>query len=166
MSIHLTIAMIATYLIMTLGVKHIIDTIWIHSLVFSDIYYSQMFIKNMFLVELFYFVSCRSRTSIRFYPIFSLLITILIVFTNSKCFFCNTSWLINLHMWVHLLLFFGFAVIENLVGNFQADEQYRPTFQKPRALYYAGYDISWQNSLPPVWTYFTRWFDLGHFGKS
>lgn len=40
MSLHLTIAMLGTYIIMTLGIKHIIDTIWIHSLVFTDMYYS------------------------------------------------------------------------------------------------------------------------------
>ena len=32
-------------------------------------------------------------------------------------------------------------------------------------MYYAGYDISWENSLAPIWTYFTRYFDLKYFGE-
>jgi len=40
MSIHLTIAMLATYLIMTFGAKQIVDSIWIRSLAFRDLYYA------------------------------------------------------------------------------------------------------------------------------
>ena len=36
---------------------------------------------------------------------------------------------------------------------------------KPRMLFYAGYDISWEKTLPPIWTYFTRWFDYTYFSE-
>lgn len=43
--------------------------------------------------------------------------------------------------------------------------EYCPSMNKPRMLFYAGYDISWEKTLPPIWTYFTRWFDYGYFSE-
>jgi hypothetical protein len=43
--------------------------------------------------------------------------------------------------------------------------EYTPSIDKPRMLFYAGYDIGWEKSLPPVWTYFTKWFDYSYFAE-
>lgn len=43
--------------------------------------------------------------------------------------------------------------------------EYCPSINKPRMMFYAGYDISWEKSLPPIWTYFTSWFDYSYFSE-
>ena len=78
-------------------------------------------------------------------------------------YFYNVSWSINLHMWVHLLLMCIFAAFENLIGHESFYSDFTPSIERPRALYYIGYDISWENTLPPIWTYFTTHFDLKNF---
>lgn len=44
--------------------------------------------------------------------------------------------------------------------------EFCPSLSKPRMLFYAGYDISWEKSLPPLWTYFTKWFDYSYFNDN
>lgn len=44
-------------------------------------------------------------------------------------------------------------------------DPYRPCENKPRMLFYAGYDLTWEHSLPPIWTYFTTLFDYSHFNE-
>lgn len=132
---------------------------------FSENYYSEMLLKNFFLIEMFYFVCCRSRLSLRYFPLYSLNISVLILFLNSKFYCQNICWLANLHLWLHLILMCIFAAFENYIGNSKFYNEFTPSEEKPRALFYAGYDISWENTLPPIWTYFTTSFDLKYFDE-
>jgi hypothetical protein len=163
MVLFFTLAMIGILTIFMLGSRYIIENLFIYSMPFSENYYSDMLLKNFFVIELFYFVCCRSRLSLKFFPLLSLQISLLILFLNNKLYCYNISWLANLHMWVHLLLMCLFAVFENYIGNGKFYNDFAPSEEKPRALYYAGYDISWENTLPPIWTYFTTYFDLKFF---
>lgn len=125
-----------------------------------------MFIKNFFIIELFYFVCCRTRLSLRFYPIISLIITLFVLIINEKLYMYNISWFLNLHLWLHLLTIWIFCGLENLIGNSQFKNDFTPSEDKPRAVFFIGYDISWENSIPPIWTYFTTQYDLTYFNQN
>lgn len=58
-----------------------------------------------------------------------------------------------------------FIGVENYIGNSEFHNDFTPSEDKPRALFYAAYDISWENTLPPIWTYFTTYFDWKYFGE-
>lgn len=122
-----------------------------------------MLLKNFFIIELFYYVVCRSRLALKYFPLLSIQISLLTLFLNGKLYCYNISYLINLHLLVHILLMTVFAAIENYIGHSQFHSDFTPSEEKPRAMYFIGYDISWENSLPPIWTYFTTQFDLKCF---
>jgi len=43
---------------------------------------------------------------------------------------------------------------------------YKPTFDKPRMLFYLGYDLDWHRGIPPIWTQFQIWFDLSYVSEN
>lgn len=78
---------------------------------FSENYYSEMLLKNFFVIELFYYVLCRSRVTLKYFPLLSMQISLLILFLNGKFYCYNVTWLINLHLLIHILLMFVFAAV-------------------------------------------------------
>lgn len=110
---------------------------------FSETFYSMMMLKNFFLIELFYYICCRTRLSLKYFPIISLLISILITFLSLKYYFHDIAWFVNLHMLAHLFVMCLFSGFENIIGHSGFYSDFDPSMEKPRALYYIGYDISW-----------------------
>ena len=83
--------------------------------------------------------------------------------------FKNVMMIMNLNFTLQLILFTIFLLVEQSIqdeGSKGLIGEYCPSMSKPRMLYYAGYDISWEKTLPPIWTYFTNWFDYSHFNES
>lgn len=160
-----TLALMGILTIFSLGSKYILSNLFIYTMTFSENYYSEMLLKNFFIIELFYYMFCRSRVSLKYFPLLSLQLSLLVIFLNGKFYCYNISWLANLHLLAHLLLMAVFAAVENHIGRSSFYNEFTPCEEKPRALYYIGYDISWQNSLPPIWTYFTTQFDLSFFNE-
>ncbi len=128
--------------------------------------YTDFLLKCFFFVELFLYVFCRSRTSLRFFPIFSFISTFLTLTVISIQEYGNTMMLLNLNFTFQMIFFTVFLLIEQAI-QFENEKgligEYCPSMSKPRMLFYAGYDISWEKSLPPIWTYFTNWFDYSYF---
>ena len=74
-------------------------------------YYSEMMIKNFFIIELYYYICCRSRLALKYFPLFSLKVSFLILFFTQKFYFYNITWLINLHIIAHLILMCIFSAL-------------------------------------------------------
>jgi hypothetical protein len=81
----------------------------------------------------------------------------------------NVMMLLNLNFTIQLMLFVLFLWVEQGIQN-EGEKgmvgEYVPSINKPRMLFYAGYDISWDKTMPPIWTYFTSWFDYSHFNEA
>lgn len=128
--------------------------------------YSDFLFKSFFFVELFLYVCCRSRVTLRFFPLFSFVTTFLCLIFIWIREYGSVMMLLNINLTFQLVFFIVFLLIEQAI---QADsekglpDEYCPSMNKPRMLFYAGYDISWEKSLPPIWTYFTSWFDYSYF---
>lgn len=63
-----------------------------------------------------------------------------------------------MHLLLQLLLVVLLLALEKrmiLYAKSGLGGQYTLTYHKPRMLFYAGYDISWNQSIPPLWTYFS-----------
>ena len=81
----------------------------------------------------------------------------------------NVMMLLNLNCSLQIMLFLVFLLVEQAIqqeGQKGLSSVYCPSMNKPRMLFYAGYDISWDKTLPPIWTYFTSWFDYSHFNEA
>jgi hypothetical protein len=158
-------ALLGSLTVFTFGLKYILTNIVIFTISFSEMYYAEMLLKNYFIIEMFYFIFCRSRTTLKYFPLYSLALTMLILFANERFYCYHISWLMNMHLMAHMLLMSVFIGVENYIGNSEFYNEYTPSEEKPRALFYAAYDISWENTLPPIWTYFTTYFDWRYFGE-
>ena len=139
MIFYFAFALLGILLIFALGSKFVIENLFI----FQMSFYSDMIIKNFFFIELFFYVCCRSRLSIKYFPRFSILTSITVVYYCWKYYYYDVVFFINLHLIIHLLLISIFALFERLIGNSEFKDDHIPTLEKPRAMYYAGYDISW-----------------------
>jgi hypothetical protein len=171
-----TIKMIVFFVFSTLGMYGLL-TFGTYCIIKKIIYpltpfpvesYTEFYIKTFFVVELFHYVICRSRTSLRYFPIFSFIVNYFIIVMCSLRFYGNMLILLNINLTLQLALFITFIMIEKSIQE-ENDKglmgEYCPSMNKPRMLFYAGYDISWEKTLPPIWTYFTRWFDYGYFSE-
>jgi hypothetical protein len=125
------------------GTKYSMENMFIYVMPLSETYYSEMLLKNYFLIELFYYIFCRSRLSLRVFPVLSLGFSLWVVMACVRNQIYGLTWLINLHLWGHLLLMSVFCLFENWIGNTEFQDDFTPSMSHPRALYYAGYDISW-----------------------
>jgi hypothetical protein len=126
--------------------------------------YAVFFLEGQLAIEVFHYVMVRSRTATRFFPILSFVLSFALLL------FCGISrapsmlMLLNLHLTIQMLLFVAFSLIEKAIyEDAGLGGGFAPSSSRPRMLFYAGFDISWEKSLPPLWTYFTRWFDYSHF---
>jgi len=73
--------------------------------------YTEFYIKTFFIVELFHYVMCRSRTILRYFPIFSFLVNYLIITICSLRLYGNILILININLTFQLLFFTIFILI-------------------------------------------------------
>lgn len=160
---------IGMYGLLAFGTYCIINILIYPVLSFPSDLYTYFFLKCIFFSELFHYVFCRSRTGLRYFPIVSFAINYACLFIVSLRYTDNVTLIINLNCTLQLILFVVFLLVEQAI---QEDSQkgmigeYCPTINKPRMLFYAGYDISWEKSLPPIWTYFTNWFDYSYFNEA
>jgi hypothetical protein len=58
-----------------------------------------------------------------------------------------------------------FVLVEKMIQEDEFAHDYKPSFQKPRMLYYVGFDLDWHKSVPPTWTYFMQWYDWTFLGE-
>jgi hypothetical protein len=78
----------------------------------------------------------------------------------------NEMMLLNLNLTLQYLAFLVFALIEKTIVEYNGkgiSGPYCPSYSRPRMMFYAGYDVSWEKELPPIFTYFTLWFDYSYF---
>lgn len=40
--------------------------------------------------------------------------------------------------------------------------EYKPSLQRPRMLFFMGYDMDWHRGVPPIWSHFISWYDLSY----
>lgn len=73
--------------------------------------YNDFFLKIIFFIELFLFLFCRSRTSLRFFPILSFTVCYIFMIIIAIKAYGNTMLLLNLCFSLQLLLFAGFILI-------------------------------------------------------
>ena len=121
------LALVGSLTIFALGIKYILSNIVLFALSFSEIYYAEMLLKNYFIIEMFYFVCCRTRTTLKHFPLFSLAISVLILFANERMYCYHISWLMNIHLISHLLLMTVFIGIENYIGNSEFYNEFTPS---------------------------------------
>lgn len=127
------------------------------------------FFKTMFFIEIFHYLFSRSRTTIKFFPIFSFICNFTIITIACLKNRPITIMLLNLNVSLQIISFIVFMLIEKLIveqNEKGLEGPYCPSLSKPRMMFFAGYDISWEQSLPPIWTYFTKWFDYSYFNES
>jgi hypothetical protein len=126
--------------------------------------YGGFFLDTLLVIEVFHYVMSRSRTATRFFPILSFALSFATLFLCSLKRIPCVLMLLNLNITLHLIIFLLFALLEKaIIENDGLDGGFAPSPSRPRMLFYAGFDISWEKSLPPLWTYFTSWFDYSHF---
>lgn len=131
--------------------------------------YSTFLFKSLFFVELFLYMCCRSRVALRFFPLFSIVSTFLSLTFIAVQEYGSIMMILNIHLTFQLIFFTIFLLIEQII---QADnekglsDEYCPSMNKPRMMFYAGYDVGWEKSMPPIWTYFTNWFDYSYFSEA
>jgi hypothetical protein len=104
MLLHFTLALIGMLTIFTFGSRYVVENLYIYALPFSQTYYAEMFLRNMLIVELFYYVCCRSRVTLRYFTYFSFMISMIALYFGYKYYYYNITWFMNLHMWIHLAL--------------------------------------------------------------
>lgn len=140
--------------------------IFVSEMVLKDYYlpsnsaYSSYFINTILLTEIAHYIFLRSRTSLRFYWIFHICSSILtLTFIHSYKFY-QTAYFLNLHRLLNCFVILAFLLIEKLILQDEFYSEFKPTLNKPRMLFYLGYDMDWHRSAPPIWTTFVTWHDL------
>lgn len=108
---YFTFALLGIMAIFTIGSRYVMENLYIYGMSFNYVYYSEMILKNFFFIELFHYICCRSRLSIKYFPIFSLYISLFVLSMSWKYYYYNIVWLINLHIWSHLLLISVFSIL-------------------------------------------------------
>jgi hypothetical protein len=103
--VYISFAMLASYVLLTFGIKYVITILFSPALVISSRFYHLPVIKNLLLTEFLFYIFIRSRLGIQYFPRFSLLITLFIFFSIWMNPFADTLWLVNLHFWLHILMF-------------------------------------------------------------
>lgn len=63
---------------------------------------------------------------------------------------------------LHVFLVFVFLFVEKLVLDDEFHSEFKPSLEKPRMLFYMGYDMDWHRGVPPIWTQFIAWYDLSY----
>ena len=79
--------------------------------------YTDFFFKTVFIVEVFLFVFCRSRVTLRFFPILSLIISHVFMIIMALNIYKNVMILLNLYFTLQLILFTVFLLIEQAIQN-------------------------------------------------
>ena len=103
---------IGMYGIFAFGSYCIIKKIIYTSMSFPNEDYTDFYFKTFFFVELFYFVFCRSRTSLRFFPPLSLLINCTIITLLTVNGYMSVMMLLNLNLTLQMTLFVFFLLVE------------------------------------------------------
>lgn len=157
---------LGTYALITFGLYCVLTRIIFSLLLLEPTLFTQFAFKCLFLVETFHYVCCRSRTTLRFFPLLSFLVNYLTLVLGVVYRYSWGVQMLNLNLTIQLILFVVFLMVEKYVVEGHQKglvSEYCPSPHKPRMLFYAGYDISWEKALPPIWTYFTQWFDYSFF---
>lgn len=106
--------------------------------------YAKLFLKALFVVEMYHYLMSRSRTTTKFFPLLSFMLSFTMmfvsIFTSSPC----LMMLLNIYLSLHILLFVSFILIEQAItGQGSLSSEFKPSKSRPRMLFYAGFDISW-----------------------
>ena len=104
----------------------------------------------------------RSRVSLQFFSKFSLLSTLFLLMIAASYPYFYTSLLLHFLFLLNLLFVFCFLFFEKWVSEEGYESGFKPCLEKPRMLFYLGYDLDWHRGLPPIWTMFQPWFDLSY----
>lgn len=127
--------------------------------------HEQTFFFTIFIIEATHFIFLRSRISLKFFSYLSLAVNTTILFCISKYPFYLSAFWMNMNLLLQLLLVVGFMMIEKLIQEQEFYSEYKPSPSKPRMLFYIGYDLDWQYSIPPLWTTFVDWYDISYLSE-
>lgn len=132
-------------LMLTLGSYCILSKLLLPFLPLLIQQYSEFFLQVLFAIEVFHYLMSRSRTMTKFFPLLSFMtsftVIFLSIFTSTPCLLM----LLNIHLTLHILLFLVFILIEQAVSRQGSlSSEFKPSKSRPRMLFYAGFDISWE----------------------
>lgn len=125
-------------------------------------YYSNRVLATFFVIEIYHYIFFRTRTTLQFFYKFSYVFTMTIMMITSYHPYFLTSFFINLHLLFHIFLIICFLILEKVISEEELESGYKPSLDKPRMLFYFGYDLDWHRGVPPIWTIFQPWFDLSY----
>lgn len=61
-----------------------------------------------------------------------------------------------------MFLILAFLFLEKWISEEEFETGHRPSLEKPRMLFYLGFDLDWHKGIPPIWTQFQPWYDLSY----
>ena len=117
MMLFYVISTVGMYGIFAFGSYCIIKKILYTALSFPNEEYTDFYFKTFFFVELYHFIFCRSRTTLRYFPPLSIMINCTIITLTTISGYINVMMLLNLNLTLQMALFVFFLLVEQNIQN-------------------------------------------------
>ena len=106
------IANVGMYAIFAFGSYCIVKMILFSMISLPSDRYVDFFFKTVFFSELFLFIFCRSRTSLRYFPLLSFMFTFVTMVLTALNVYQNVMIMLNINFSLQLILFTCFLIVE------------------------------------------------------
>ena len=108
---------VGMYAIFAFGSYCIIKKIIYTFFSFPNEDYTDFYFKIIFFVELFHFIFCRSRTTLRYFPPLAVLINCTTITLTTINGYNNVMMLLNINLTLQMILFVFFLLVEQHIQN-------------------------------------------------